>query len=141
MYFFRGGQIVKKGTYWEPERNVKIVLKDDGVLPEDEKLIYFKLPECYLLVPVLLFGLVLSMAIPYGIGVVLFFLLCGVHKFLFSVITEIEVLAGKAIAYFTAAYRPNKAFFSGSSRKIKGTKKSRNEKSNTSEKIENKNKE
>jgi hypothetical protein len=139
MYFFRGGRIVKKGTYWEPEKNVKIVLKDDDILPGNEKLIYFKLPECYLLIPVLLFGLVLSMFIPYGIGVVFFLLLCGVHKFLFSVLTEIEILAGKAIAYFTTAYRPNRAFFSGRLRKIKGNKKG-NGKTNILEKSKNHNK-
>lgn len=131
MYFFRGDQIVKKGIYWEPERNVKIVLKDDGVLPGYEKLIYFKLPECYLLVPVLLFGLILSMTIPYGIGVLLFFLLCGVHKFLFSALTEFEVLAGKVIAYFSTVYRPNKAFFSGTSRKFKRRKMTDREKTDS----------
>lgn len=133
MYFFRGGQIVKKGTYWEPEKNVRIVLKDDGVLPGNDKLVYFKLPECYLLLPVLLFGLILSMAIPYGIGVLLFFLLCGVHKFLFSILTELEILGGKAIAYFSTVYRPNRAFFSGTSRKLKKSKKLDKEKSVSSD--------
>ncbi len=136
MYFFRGGQIVKKGTYWEPERNVRIVLKDDGVLPGQEKLIYFKLPECYLLIPVLLFGLILSMTIPYGIGVLLFFVLCGVHKFLFSALTEIEVFAGKVVAYFSTVYRPNKAFFWGTSKKLKSRKMIDKEKTNS---LDNKN--
>jgi len=124
MYFFRGGQIVKKGTYWESERNVKIVLEKDGVLPGGEKMIYFKLPECYLLIPVLLFGLFLSMVLPYGIGVLLFFFLCAVHKMLFSFVGECELFAGKVLSYFTTVYKPHKAFFSGSSKKRKIAKKS-----------------
>lgn len=123
MFFFRGGQLVKKGTYWEPEKNIKIVLKEEGLLPGQEKIVYFKLPECYLLVPVLLFGLFLSMTIPYGIGVLLFFVLCGIHKFLFEVLTGIEFLAGRAITYFATVYRPSRAFFSGTSRKVKSSKK------------------
>lgn len=123
MYFFRGGQIVKKGTYWESEKNVKIVLERDGVLPGQDKLVYFKLPECYLLIPVLLFGIFLSMALPYGIGVLMFFLLCLIHKVLFSFLDECEVQLGKVFSYFSTVYKPHKSFFIGSSRRLKGLKK------------------
>jgi|APFre7841882630_1041343.scaffolds.fasta_scaffold45815_2 hypothetical protein len=80
MFLFRGGQAVEKGTYWEPDAGKKIVLTDDGSLPGDKSRGYFKLPESYLLVPVLLLGLGLSMAFPYGIGAALCALLYVLYK-------------------------------------------------------------
>ncbi len=123
MYFFRGGQIVKKGTYWKSEKNARIVLENEDVLPGSESVVYLKLPECYLLIPVLLFGLILSMAIPYGIGLMLFVFLCAIHKMLFSIADEFEMLGGKIFAYFITVYKPHKAFFGGISRKSKASKK------------------
>ena len=80
MFLFRGGQAVAKGTYWEPEAGKKIVLKNEGFLPGDKSRGYFKLPVSYLLAPVLLLGLGLSMAFPYGIGVAIFALLYLLYR-------------------------------------------------------------
>jgi hypothetical protein len=73
MFLYKGGQDVGKGTYWEPDKGIKIVLKDDGLLPGNRKETYFKLPESYLLIPAILLGLGLSMAFPYGLGLAVFF--------------------------------------------------------------------
>ena len=73
MFIYRGGQTVKKGTYWEPEKGTKIVVDDSGLLPGDRGETYFRFPESYLLIPILLLGLALSMALPYGAGFLLFF--------------------------------------------------------------------
>jgi hypothetical protein len=72
MFFYKGGQSVRKGTYWDSERRTKIVIDSEDVLPGSKRDIYFKLPESYLLIPLLLLGLFLSMALPYGMGVVAF---------------------------------------------------------------------
>jgi len=72
MFIYKGGQAVTGGTYWESEKNEKVVLEAGGNLPGSGKVYYFKLPESYLLIPMVLLGLGLSMAIPYGIGFVVF---------------------------------------------------------------------
>lgn len=72
MFIYKGGQTVKGGTYWDPEKHGKIVLTDGANLPGGGKDTYFKLPESLLLIPMLLLGLALSLAMPYGIGFVAF---------------------------------------------------------------------
>ncbi len=72
MFFYKGGQTVKQGTYWDSEKNVRLEIEAGETLPGSSKEIYFKLPESYFLIPILLLGLFLSMALPYGMGVVAF---------------------------------------------------------------------
>ena len=72
MFVFKGGQKVKRGIYWDLEHD-KVILKEDGYLPGMDKETYFRLPESYLLIIVLLLGLALSMVFPYGIGIIVFF--------------------------------------------------------------------
>ncbi len=122
MYIYRGGQIVEEGTYVESAKHGKVILKADGFLPGTDKEVYFKLPESYLLIPVLLFGLVLSMAFPYGIGVMIFAVLFAIHNILFSLVSAGEELLGGLFAHFTAGYKPNMSFFSGNSKKLKKRK-------------------
>ena len=123
MYIFRGGQLVEEGIYWESEKNERVVLKADGFLPGTDKKVYFKLPDIYLLAPVLLFGLVLSMIFPYGIGLAIFALLYLLHNILFSCVSVFEELFGGILAHITVAYKPHLSFFSGSSKKVKRCKK------------------
>jgi hypothetical protein len=119
MYLFSGGQTVEKGTYWETDRGIKIVLQDNGYLPGDSRKRYFKLPESYLLIPVLLMGLALSIALPYGLGLAILAVMYILHKILFSFMSECETLFGELFAHLSVRYRPTMAFFSGSWRKRK----------------------
>jgi hypothetical protein len=84
MFLYKGGQTVKKGTYWESEKNAKIVLEDEGVLPGGTKELYFRLPESYALIPIVLIGLALSMAFPYGAGFLLFITLIALSAALYA---------------------------------------------------------
>ena len=122
MYIYRGGQIVEEGTYVESAKHGKVVLKADGFLPGTHKEVYFKIPESYLLVPVLLFGLILSMAFPYGVGIVIFAVMFILHNILFSLVSAGEELLGGLFAYLTVGYKPNMSFFSGNSKKLKKRK-------------------
>ena len=122
MYIYRGGQIVEEGTYVESAKHGQVVLKADGFLPGTDKEVYFKLPESYLLIPVLLFGLVLSMAFPYGIGVMIFAVLFAIHNAMFSVVSAWEELLGGLFAHLTVGYKPNMSFFSGNSKRLKKRK-------------------
>jgi len=122
MYIYRGGQIVEEGTYVDSSKQGKVVLRASGFLPGTDKEVYFKVPESYLLVPVLLFGLVLSMAFPYGIGVVIFAVMFIVHNILFSVVCTCQDLLGGLFAHITVGYKPNMSFFSGNSKRLKKRK-------------------
>jgi hypothetical protein len=122
MYIYRGGQIVEEGTYVESAKHGKVVLKADGFLPGTDKEVYFKIPESYLLIPVLLFGLVLSMAFPYGIGLVIFAVMFIIHNILFSCVCACQDLLGGLFAHITLGYKPNMSFFSGNSKKLKKRK-------------------
>ena len=123
MYIFRGGQLVGEGIYWESEKNERVVMKADGFLPGVDNKVYFKLPDSYLLVPVLLLGLALSMIFPYGMGLVIFALVYLLHNILFSCVTVCEELFGGILAHITVAYNPHLSFFSGTSKKVKRRKK------------------
>ena len=123
MYIVRGGQLVEDGTYWESEKNERVVLKADGFLPGTDSKVYFKLPDCYLLVPVLLFGLALSMIFPYGMGLAIFAFMYLLHNILFFFVSACQEIFGGILAHITVAYKPHLSFFSGSPKKVKRRKK------------------
>lgn len=98
MFIYKGGQAVQRGTYWDSENNSRVVLHDDGdSLPGVKGDVYFKLPESYLLIPVLLLGLALSTAFPYGIGFLSF--------------VGIIVMGGALYAAGSSSYRLMKEMF------------------------------
>jgi hypothetical protein len=122
MYIYRGGQIVEEGTYVASREHGKVVLKASGFLPGTDKEVYFKIPESYLLIPVLLFGLALSMAFPYGAGMVIFVVMFILHNILFSFVSACEELVKGLCTHITVGYKPNMSFFSGNSKKLKKRK-------------------
>lgn len=119
MFLFKGGQMVEKGTYWEPNTREKIILDCDGFLPVNKEKVYYKIPDSYVLIPILLCGFALSVAFPYGIGVAIFGLLCVTHMALYSLSSKLQKLLGKLIANMLVEYRPQIAFFLGSERRRK----------------------
>lgn len=119
MFLFKGGQTVEKGTYWEPNAGKKVVLEKKGFLPAG-KIWYYKLPESYLLIPLSLYGLILSMAFPYGVGLVLFGIMFILYRLLFSLTTICEKFLGNAVSYLFIRYKPNVSFFSGRPKKQAG---------------------
>jgi len=119
MFLFKGGQAAEKGAYWKADTGKKIFLKDNGFLPGDGRERYFKLPESYLLIPLFLLALALSMAFPYGMGVVMFAVLYVLYKILFSLSVGIEKLLGNLLSTLWFRYKPNLSFFSGRPKKPK----------------------
>ncbi len=91
MFLFRGGQAVEKGTYWF-DKGKKVMLKKNGFLPGNKGEWYFKLPESYLLIPMSLLALVLSMAFPYGMGAAVFALMYIFYRILFSLTSNMGKL-------------------------------------------------
>jgi hypothetical protein len=121
MFLYKGGQTVKKGTYWESEKNAKIVLDAGGVLPGGTKELYFRLPESYALIPIVLVGIGLSMAFPYGAGFLLFVTLIALCAALYAAGTATtrllkEVLGKNA----TFGYSPTTAYMAGKKTKKRG---------------------
>jgi hypothetical protein len=119
MFLYRGWQRVGKGTYWDPETGKRIVMKDGGLLPAHRKETYLRLPEGYLLIPLLLVGFGLSVAVPYGIGVVVFVLMVVYHRMLSLLIGGCERLCMSALAYVPVRYKPLLSFFSGTAKRPK----------------------
>lgn len=132
MFFYKGGQTVKKGVYWDSERNTKIVIDSEGVLPGNKSEIYFKLPESYLLIPLLLLGLFLSMALPYGMGVLAFIVIIILTATLYTAglasLRLFKEMLGKTATF---DYTPTKAYMTG-----KKTKKTNKEAKETENKTE-----
>jgi hypothetical protein len=120
MFLYKGGHSVKRGTYWDPETREKVILKEDGMLPGTSKETYFKLPESYLLIPLFMLGLGLSMAFPYGVGFVAFIVLMAMSGALyaagFASIKIFKEMFGKTAVF---GYAPTTAYMAG-----KKTKKS-----------------
>ncbi|HSB52376.1 MAG TPA: hypothetical protein VLD40_06930 [Dissulfurispiraceae bacterium] len=125
MFLYRGWQAVEKGTYWDPDTGKKIVMNDSGLLPANRKETYFKLPESFLLIPMLLLGLALSIAFPFGIGVALFVCMFVLYRIMFALMSRCEESLGGLLAGISASYRPNVAFFRGKAQKRKTGGKSR----------------
>lgn len=122
MFFYKGGQTVKKGVYWDSERNTKITIDAEGVLPGKKSEIYFKLPESYLLIPLLLIGLFLSMALPYGMGVLAFIVIIILSATLYTAglasVRLFKEMLGKTATF---DYTPTTAYMTG--KKTKKTNK------------------
>jgi hypothetical protein len=120
MFIYRGGQTVQKGMYWEPDKGTKIVVNDSGLLPGDRNETYFRFPESYLLVPILLLGLGLSMALPYGAGFLLFFVLLAVGGACYvagsSCVRIMKEMLGRNAVF---GYAPTTAYMTGAKTKKK----------------------
>ncbi len=130
MFLYKGGHSVKKGTYWESEKNEKIVLKESGFLPGGDKDLYFRLPESYFLIPLFLLGLALSMAFPYGVGFVAFLgliaLTGAIYAAGFASIKLFKEMLGKTATF---GYVPTTAYMTGKkTKKIKKDESSEEEK-------------
>lgn len=122
MFLFKSGEVVEKGIYWEPNTNKKIVIEDKGYLPGkpgNKREWYFKLPESYLLIPIFLVALALSMAFPYGVGIVIFGILYGMFRVLYFLSYRCEKMVGNLFAHVWFRYKPNLSFFSGNKKKRK----------------------
>jgi len=120
MFIYRGGQTVQKGMYWEPDKGTKIVVNDSGLLPGGRSETYFRFPESYLLIPVLLLGLGLSMALPYGAGFLLFFVLLAVGGACYvagsSCVRIMKEMLGRNAVF---GYAPTTAYMTGAKTKKK----------------------
>jgi len=119
MYIYRGGQLVEEGVYLDAGNHGRVVLKASGFLPGSGKDFFFKVPESYLLIPVFCLGLFLSMALPYGIGIVLFGALFLIHNSFYSLLSFCEQTLKELLPHIGPAYKPGSSFFSGRAKKIK----------------------
>jgi hypothetical protein len=120
MFIYRGGQTVAKGTYWEPDKGTKIVVDESGLLPGDRSETYFRFPESYLLIPILLVGLALSMALPYGAGFLLFFVLLALAGAGYAAgsacVRIMKEMLGRTAVF---GYSPTTAYMTGAKTKKK----------------------
>jgi len=130
MLICKGGQEVKKGSYWGAGTTGKIVLEDNGFLPGTERNMYFKLPESYILILPILLALGLPMIIPVRtefvvialvVATILAFYVAGIG---FSVL--IQKILGKTATF---GYAPTTSYLAGKKMK-KNRKESLSEEEN-----------
>ncbi len=114
MFIYRGMRKVGRGVYWDPEGRRKIIIQEEERLPGPMDTIFYRLPHSYFLLVLLLVGLLCSMALPYGMGVVLFFgLLATAWIFWRTAVSGYAFVKGLLgdTAFF--GFTPNRTFFTG----------------------------
>jgi hypothetical protein len=123
MFLCKGGQAVKKGTYWGTGKSEKVVLKDNGTLPGTGQEVYFKLPESYLLILPILLTLGLPMVIPFRTEFMIIALVVATILALYVAESVFSVLVKKILGKTaTFGYAPTTSYLAG-----KKTKKIRKE--------------
>ncbi|MGO9612389.1 MAG: hypothetical protein ACLPX5_05090 [Dissulfurispiraceae bacterium] len=133
MFIYRGTQGVGRGTYWEPDTGKKIVLTDNGFLPGDRNEWYFKLPDSYFLIPIFLLGLGLSMAFPYGLGVLVFFCLVALAGAFYAAgSASVRLLREMLGRNATFGYAPTASYMAGKKMKKRNKKESSEKKDENS---------
>jgi hypothetical protein len=122
MFLCKGGQAVKKGTYWAAGTTGRIVLEDDGYLPGTGREVYFKLPESYILILPILLALGIPMVIPVRTEYMIIALVVASVLALYAAESVCSVLIKKILGKTaTFGYSPTTAYLSG--KKIKRIKK------------------
>ena len=89
MLVNKGGQVVKKGTYWDPADGHRVDLRENGVLPGSSGTTYLKMPAGGMLVVAPVVGLLYVVFLP------VFGLMAVVGMWLVPIF---GVLAGTALA-------------------------------------------
>jgi hypothetical protein len=123
MFLCKGGQAVKKGTYWGTGKSGKVVLKDDGIMPGTQQEVFFKLPESYLLILPILLILGLPMVIPFRAEFMIIALVVATILALYVAELGFSVLIKRILGKTaTFGYAPTTSYLAG-----KKTKKTRKE--------------
>ncbi len=75
MFTFYGGQVVKKGIYWNLSNGESIELEQEKVLPGDRQVKYLKVPTAGIFILGPLSGLLFSPTLPrVGLPVISWFI-------------------------------------------------------------------
>ncbi len=134
MFLYRAGTTVGKGTYWNPDTKLRQVVEDECELTGSGW--YLRFPESWLLLPVIPLGLALSVALPYGLGVMLFLAMAAIYTLMFETISAVEEVFGaplralgrELVTWLTFGMRPTVATLDGTGRTRRGGKKNRTDK-------------
>lgn len=128
MFIYKAGTTVGKGTYWNPDTKQRQVVEDEGCLNGTGW--FMRFPESWLLVPVVPMGLVLSVALPYGLGVMLFLAIGVAYTLMYETMCCFEEVFGaplralgrELVTWLTFGMRPTAATFDGTGRTRRGKK-------------------
>jgi hypothetical protein len=121
MVMNKGGTVVEKGLYWSPLDGRQVSLREDGILPGDERERYWKISPIGLLLIAPFFGMMYVLFLPlFGVSV---FIISG----LVSAVSALAAIALQGVkvcgrpdnrnALFNS--RPLRAVFHGLRKKVK----------------------
>ncbi len=114
MLRYTGGSRVKKGTYWNLRKGLRIDVAGEEILPGDAASVYLKMPMAVMLLSGPFIGLAYAVLMPIiGIGTVA---VIGVRALLKGMYN----LAAKTISF---GWRPSDAYLSGKKKKKQDNKK------------------
>ena len=112
MFVYKGGQKVRKGTYWNLDNWKRIDVAKEEVLPESEKGTYLKIAPVFMLIISPVLGLFFFVFLPVA-TIVLFFVLSArkTWRWMIGLI--------RRLAYFE--WRPSEAYLTGKQKPGKET--------------------
>lgn len=106
--FYRGGHKAGEGTYWNVMNGRRVDIRQEGILPGEEKAIYIKAPGIVVLLAAPVLGLLFAVFLPF-IGIAMTLTLAA--KKLAS------GTANAAAKSFSFGWRPVEAYLAGKKRK------------------------
>src|SRR5919108_456491 len=121
MVMYKSGTLVERGSYWSPLNGRFFTMREEGMLPADERNSYLKLSPAVLLVIAPLSGMMYVMFLPLlGIGVFLISWLVPLIGTLSSVATTgARISSGVGGRRSSFNWSPSRAYFSGAPKKKK----------------------
>jgi hypothetical protein len=108
MFSYKGGQRVRKGTYWNLANGTRVDIAEDGILPGDRKSTYTRAHPLVVLLASLFTGMFYVFVLPF-INVVTTAILIAERVF-----AGLHKLLGPFVSF---GWRPKEAHFGGKKRK------------------------
>ncbi len=121
MLMNKGGTVVERGLYWNPRDGRRVNMREDGMLPGDERKSYLKISPAGLLLIAPLFGMMYVIFLPLlGLGVFLVSWLVP----LIGTLAEVAMTGVKVCSRMNGrssffSWNPTRAYFHGFRKKGK----------------------
>lgn len=119
MVIYNGGTVVAKGSYWNPMDGRQVNMREEGILPGDEKKRYMRMSPLNLFIMAPLFGMMFVLFLPlFGIGMLLILCLVPIVSTLAAfTMTAVRICCRITGAGMVFHWKPSRAYFTRQSKK------------------------